>query len=356
VLPVNLHDYERLAADVLDPAVHGYYAGGSEDERTLRENPLAWGRWHLRPRFLVDVAEISTATTVLGAAVSLPVLLGPAAFQRLAHPDGELASARAAGAAGTVFCLSTLANCAPAEVAAAAGVAPRWFQLYCYRDAAVTRGLVAQAVAAGFGAIVVTVDAPVPAKRDRDVRNGFAIDPRTPVPSLATLLGGPAAGTATELFSLVSASVTWRDVEQLVAEAGVPVVLKGLMTAEDARLACEHGVAGVVVSNHGGRQLDGVAATADVLAEVVDAVAGRAEVYVDGGIRRGTDVVKALAVGARAVLVARPYLWALAVGGEGGVAHAIELLREEVALALANLGCTSPAAVTRDHVTYRLGR
>jgi isopentenyl diphosphate isomerase/L-lactate dehydrogenase-like FMN-dependent dehydrogenase len=355
LLPINLHDYERLAVDALDPAVHGYYAGGSEDERTLRENPLAWGRWHLRPRVLVDVSEISTATTVLGEEVSLPVLLGPAAFQRLAHPDGELASARAAAAAGTVFCLSTLANCAPAEVAAAAPAAPRWFQLYCYRDAAVTRALVEQAVAAGFGAVVVTVDAPVPAKRDRDIRNGFAIDPQTPVPSLAALLGGPAAGTATELFSLVSASVTWREVEQLVAEAGVPVVLKGLMTAEDAQLACEHGVAGVVVSNHGGRQLDGVAATADVLAEVVEAVAGRAEVYVDGGIRRGTDVVKALALGARAVLVARPYLWALAVGGEEGVRHAIELLREEVALALANLGCTSPAAVTRDHVAYRLG-
>jgi isopentenyl diphosphate isomerase/L-lactate dehydrogenase-like FMN-dependent dehydrogenase len=349
-LAVNVHDYERLAADALGEGVFGYYAGGAEDERTLRDNAAAWGRWRLRPRVLVDVAETATATTVLGSPVSLPVLLGPAAFQRLAHPDGELASARAAAAAGTVYCLATMANASPAEVADAAPAGPRWFQLYCYRDAGITSGLVEQAVGAGFDAIVLTVDAPVPAKRDRDVRNGFAIDPRTPVPSLAALLGEAAAGTTTELFSLVSASLTWRDLEQLVADAGVPVVLKGLLTAEDAQLACEHGVAGIVVSNHGGRQLDGVDASADVLAEVVDAVAGRAEVYVDGGIRRGSDVVKALALGARAVLVARPYLWALAVAGEEGVRHVLELFREEVALALANTGCPAPAAVTRQHV------
>jgi isopentenyl diphosphate isomerase/L-lactate dehydrogenase-like FMN-dependent dehydrogenase len=355
VLPVNVHDYERLAAELLDPGVHGYYAGGAEDERTLSDNTAAWGRWHLRPRVLVDVAETVTGTTVLGTPVSLPVLLGPAAFQGLAHADGERASARAAAAAGTVFCLSTLGNSSPAEVAAAAPAAPRWFQLYCYRDRGVTRGLVEQAVESGFGALVLTVDAPVPAKRDRDVRNAFTIDPRTPVPSLAALHDRPGAATTTDLFSLVSASLTWRDLEQLLAEAGLPVVLKGLLTAEDARLACEHGVAAVVVSNHGGRQLDGVAATADVLTEVVDAVAGRAEVYVDGGVRRGSDVVKALALGARAVLVARPYVWALAVAGEEGVRHVVELLRDEVALALANLGCASPAAVTRDHVAYRPG-
>jgi isopentenyl diphosphate isomerase/L-lactate dehydrogenase-like FMN-dependent dehydrogenase len=344
---VTVHDYERLAAEALPADVHGYYAGGSEDERTLRDNVAAWARWRLRPRVLVDVAETTTATTVLGQDVSLPVLLGPAAFQRLAHPDGEQASARAAAAAGTVYCLSTLANAAPAELP---GDGPRWFQLYAFRDGGITRGLVDQAVDAGFGAVVLTVDAPVPAKRDRDVRSGFAIDPVTPVPSLAALLGEAAAGTATELFSLVTASLTWRDLERLVAEARVPVVLKGILTAEDAELACAHGVAGIVVSNHGGRQLDGVDASADALAEVVDAVAGRAEVYVDGGIRRGSDVVKALALGARAVLVARPYLWGLAVAGEKGVRHVLELYREEVALALANVGSPAPSAVTRQHV------
>jgi isopentenyl diphosphate isomerase/L-lactate dehydrogenase-like FMN-dependent dehydrogenase len=347
VRPVSVHDYERLAAEALPKDVHGYYAGGSEDERTLRDNPAAWARWRLRPRVLVDVATTSTATTVLGQDVSLPVLLGPAAFQRLAHPGGEHASARAAAAAGTVYCLSTLANAAPSELP---GDGPRWFQLYAFRDAGITRGLVDQAVDAGFGAVVLTVDAPVPAKRDRDVRSGFAIDPRTPVPSLAALLGTAAAGTATELFSLVTASLTWADLDALVDAARVPVVLKGVLTAEDAELACTHGVAGIVVSNHGGRQLDGVDATADVLEEVVQAVAGRAEVYVDGGVRRGTDVVKALALGARAVLVARPYLWGLAVAGEDGVRHVLELYREEVALALANLGCATPAAVTRQHV------
>jgi isopentenyl diphosphate isomerase/L-lactate dehydrogenase-like FMN-dependent dehydrogenase len=347
VRPVSVHDYERLAGETLPADVHGYYAGGSEDERTLRDNPRGWERWKLRPRVLVDVAETSTATTVLGRDVSLPVLLGPAAFQRLAHPDGEHASARAAAAAGTVYCLSTLANAAPAELPTGG---PRWFQLYAFRDAGITRALVDQAVDAGFGAVVLTVDAPVPAKRDRDVRNGFSIDPRTPVPSLAALLGEAAAGTATELFSLVTASLTWADLDELVAAARVPVVLKGVLTAEDAALACEHGVGGIVVSNHGGRQLDGVDATADVLEEVVQAVAGRAEVYIDGGVRRGTDVVKALAIGARAALVARPYLWGLAVAGEDGVRHVLELYREEVALALANLGCATPAAVTRQHV------
>jgi isopentenyl diphosphate isomerase/L-lactate dehydrogenase-like FMN-dependent dehydrogenase len=344
---VTVHDYERLAAEALPADVHGYYAGGSEDERTLRDNVAAWERWKLRPRVLVDVAETTTATTVLGQDVSLPVMLGPAAFQRLAHPDGECASARAAAAAGTVYCLSTLANAAPAELP---GDGPRWFQLYAFRDDGITRGLVDQAVDAGFGAVVLTVDAPVPAKRDRDVRSGFAIDPATPVPSLAALLGEAAAGTATELFSLVTASLTWRDLERLVSESRVPVVLKGVLTAEDAELACAHGVAGIVVSNHGGRQLDGVDASADALAEVVDAVAGRAEVYVDGGIRRGSDVVKALALGARAVLVARPYLWGLAVAGEEGVRHVLELYREEVALALANVGSPAPGAVTRQHV------
>ncbi|MGZ4352685.1 MAG: alpha-hydroxy acid oxidase [Gaiellaceae bacterium] len=351
--PVNVHDYESLAAEALETSVLGYYGGGAEDERTLRDNVAAWERLHLRPRVLVDVGETTTATTVLGTEVALPVLLGPAALQGLAHPDGELATARGASAAGTVFCLSTLANCAPADVAAAAPGAPRWFQLYAFRDQGITRGLVEQAAAAGFGAVVLTVDAPVPARRDRDARSGFSIAADTPVPSLAALLGGPAAGKVTDLFALVTASLTWRDLERLVADAGLPVVLKGVLTAEDAQLACEHGVAGIVVSNHGGRQLDGVAATADVLAEVVDAVAGRAEVYVDGGIRRGSDVVKALALGARAALVARPYLWALAARGEEGVRHVLQLLQEEVALALANLGCPSPAAVTRAHVTYR---
>ena len=348
--PVNVHDYARLAEAALDPGVHGYYAGGAEDERTLRANEDAWGRFWLRPRVLVDVGGTTTATTVLGTEIALPVLLGPAAFQRLAHPDGELATARAAAAAGTVFCLSTLANCSPAELAGAAPGCPRWFQLYAYRDEGVTRALVEQAAEAGFGAIVLTVDAPVPAKRERDIRNDFRIAPETPVPSLAALLGEAAAGTTTELFSLISPSLTWAHVDRLVADSPLPVVLKGVMTAEDARLACEHGAAALIVSNHGGRQLDGAIPSAAALPEVADAVAGRIEVYVDGGIRRGSDVVKALALGARAVMIGRAYLWGLAANGQAGVENVLDILRGGIDSALLGLGRASVHDLTRDDV------
>ncbi len=252
------------------------------------------------------------------------------------------------------MCVSTLATTSPADVAAAAPGAARWFQLYRYRDDAVTQSLVEQALDGGYTALVLTVDAPVPGKRERDLRSGFTITPELTVPSLEAVLGGPVRGTTSELFSLVSASVVWRDLERLAADSGLPVIVKGVLTAEDARLACEHGAAGLVVSNHGGRQLDGVTASIDALSEVVEAVEGRIEVLVDGGVRRGTDVVKALALGARAVLIGRPVLWGLAVGGEQGVRHVFELLREELALALAQVGCPSPAAVTRAHVARRV--
>jgi isopentenyl diphosphate isomerase/L-lactate dehydrogenase-like FMN-dependent dehydrogenase len=252
------------------------------------------------------------------------------------------------------MCLSTLANASPGEVAALAPSAPRWFQLYWYRDEGVTRSLVEEATEAGFQAIVLTADAPVVAKRERDLRTGFAITPDEPVPSLSAVLGGPAAGRPTELFSLISPSVTWRDVAQLASDARLPVVVKGVLTAEDGRLALEHGAAAIVVSNHGGRQLDNVSATADALPEVMDEVGAGLEVYVDGGIRRGTDVAVGLALGARAVLVARPAVWGLAVGGEQGVRHVLEMLREELAASLAMLGCRSPAEVTRGHVARRV--
>ena len=208
-----------------------------------------------------------------------------------------------------------------------------------------------EATGSGYSAIVLTVDAPVVAKRERDLRSGFAITPDVPVPSLGAALGGKVAGKTGELFALLSPSVSWRDLEQLCLTSGLPVIVKGLLTAEDALLACDHGAAAVVVSNHGGRQLDGAVPSADAVEEVVDAVGGRIEVLVDGGVRRGTDIVRALALGARAVLLGRPALWALATGGEEGVVHVLELLRAEVEVALALCGCTSPAAVTRAHVT-----
>jgi len=335
--PVNVRDYERLAEERLDANALAYFAGGSGDEVTLRENVAAFERLKLRPRVLVDVGGGTTTTSVLGTEVSMPVLIAPLAIQRMAHPDGELATARAAAAAGTIMCLSTAATARPAEVAAAAPGAPRWFQVYVFEDRAITKDLVAEAVESGYGALVLTVDAPFLGRRERDIRIDFKI------PEGLT----PSGNIFSEGFDL---GFSWRDLEWL-AGYGLPVVVKGLLTAEDARLACEHGAAAVVVSNHGGRQLDGVQASIDALEEVADAVDGRIEVLLDGGIRRGTDVLKALGLGARAVLIGRAMVWALAVDGEAGVAHVLRLLRDEIQLGLALLGCCSPAEVTRAHVT-----
>jgi 4-hydroxymandelate oxidase len=343
VEPLNLSDYERLAAERLAPAAHAYFAGGANDELTLAENVAAFRRWQIRPRVLVDVAEPSTATTVLGQEVALPVLVAPVAFQRVIHPDGEAGMGRAAAAAGTIMCLSTLATAGWQEIAET-GVR-RWFQFYVPRDEGLVAELLAGARAHGFGAIVLTVDTPVLGRRERSLRDQLEIPYELGIPALAR-----SGLTPVTAFHAMSASVTWADVERFAAFSGLPIVLKGVLTAEDARLACEHGAAAVVVSNHGGRQLDGVAATIDALAEVVEAVEGRIEVLLDGGIRRGTDVVKALALGARAVLVGRAPLWGLAVDGERGAAQVLELLRAEVALALQLSGCRTPADLTRAHV------
>ena len=347
--PLNVWDYEQLAAERLDAGAHGYYAGGAGDELTLRDNVAAFQRWQLRPRVLVDVADCATTTTVLAHELSMPVVVAPVAFQRVAHPDGEVGMARAAHAAGTAMCLSTLATSTPAQVAETG--AQRWFQLYVFRDRELTADLVAQARESGFTALVLTVDTPVVGRRERDHRTGFTIPPEVAVAAL-----GQGGMTPAEAFAQMSQSVTWHDVEQLASDAGLPVVVKGVMTAEDARLACEHGAAGLVVSNHGGRQLDGVAATIDMLPEVVDAVDGRIEVLLDGGVRRGGDVVKALALGARAVLVGRAPLWGLVVDGEAGARAVLELLRDEILLALKLVGCHSPRDVTRDRVQPRVGR
>jgi isopentenyl diphosphate isomerase/L-lactate dehydrogenase-like FMN-dependent dehydrogenase len=349
--PVNVADFERLAEQRLEPGVHGYFAGGAGDERTLRENVAAFTRRRLRPRMLVDVGEVSAATTVLGTEVSMPLLVAPVAFQRLVHPDGEEAMARAAAAAGTLMCLSTIASSRPREIAAAAPPAPRWLQLYLFRDRAVSRALVEEAIEAGFEAIVLTVDAPRAGRRERDLRTGFEIPAELGVPAVAAALGSGRSLSIQEVFALVDPTPTWRDLESLVAETELPVLVKGILTGEDATLAVEHGAAGVVVSNHGGRQLDGVAASLEALPEVVDAVAGRCEVLLDGGVRRGTDVAIALALGARAVLAGRAPLWGLAADGERGARRVLELLRDEVELALALLGCPTPADVGSGCVT-----
>src|SRR5687768_1895239 len=347
--PINVADYERLAEARCEPGYWGYVVGGAGDEVTLRENVEAFRRVLLRPRMLVDVSGVTTQTTVLGTEVAMPLLVAPTSLQRIAHPDGEPGLARAALAAGTVYCLSSLASMRPRELADAVPDALRWFQLYWSRDRGFTRDLVAEAAETGFGALVLTVDLPAAGPRERDLRSGFNLPDGLPMPNLPRTLVGDEYFHDT-LGELVDTSLTWRDLEWLRAECSLPLVVKGVLTAEDALLACEHGAAGIVVSNHGGRQLDGVPATLDALPEVVDAAGDRAEILIDGGIRRGTDVAKAIALGARAVLVGRPVLWGLATAGEDGVRRVLELLGAEVALTLTLLGCASPAEVGRSHV------
>lgn len=350
---INLDDLERLAAARLPAMARDYVASGAADERTLSANRAAWGQIALHYRVLAGAAPRALGTTVLGQRVALPVLVAPTAFHKLMHPEGELATVRAAGAAGTIMVLSTLSTVAVEEVVAAAS-GPVWFQLYVYRDRGATEALVRRAEAAGCQALVLTVDAPVLGRRERDVRNGFHLPAGI---EAVNLLGAGyrrvdavagESGLSAYVGTLIEPGLSWADLEWLRATTRLPVLIKGVVRADDAARAVEHGVNGLVVSNHGGRQLDGAPATAEVLGRVVDAVAGRAEVLVDGGVRRGTDVVKALALGARAVLLGRPILWGLAVDGQRGAARALELLRVELDEALALCGCRSPAEVGRD--------
>ncbi|UGS35294.1 alpha-hydroxy acid oxidase [Capillimicrobium parvum] len=338
---LNLHDVEACARDVLDPATFAFLAGGAGDEVTLRRNRAAFERCRLVPRVLVDVGAATTATTVLGRPAAMPVVVAPMGIQRAVHPEGECATARAAAAGGTTLCLSNISTCAPADVAAAGG--PWWQQLYSWRDHGLTRGVVEQAEACGAEAIVLTVDSGVVPRRERALRAGFAFPDTLEVP----VCGGR---TPADLHVQVDVTLSWSTFERIAGLTRLPLVLKGILSPADAALACEHGVAGIVVSNHGGRQLDGTPAPLEVLAAVVEAVAGRAEVLLDSGVRRGTDVLAALALGARAVMVGRPVIYALAAAGEAGVARVLELLRAEIEQGLTLLGCTSPDDVGQEHV------
>jgi isopentenyl diphosphate isomerase/L-lactate dehydrogenase-like FMN-dependent dehydrogenase len=301
---------------------------------------------------LVDVSEVSTRCTVLGSELEMPILVAPVAFQQLAHPDGEAGMARAAAAAGTVMCLSSLTSTRPAEVAEAAPRGKRWMQVYLFRDRGVTRAMVEEAAEAGYQALLLTVDAPYAGRRERDLRTGFQVPAEIRAPAIEAAVGHRSLTTA-EVFELVDPSITWADLERLCEELELPILVKGLITGEDAALAVEHGAAGVVVSNHGGRQLDNAPATIDALPEVVEAVAGRIPVLIDGGIRRGTDVAVALGLGAEAVLVGRPALWGLAWNGETGALRALEILVDELRLALALLGAPDPVALGAQHVQHR---
>jgi len=356
---LNLLEYEAAAAARLPRMAFDYFAGGAGDEVTLRATRAAWDDIQLRYRVLRDVSQRSLATTVLGQPLAFPALVAPMAFQRLAHADGELATARAASEAGIGMILSTLATTAIEDVREAMR-GPLWFQLYIYRDRGMSRALVERAERAGCGALVLTVDSPILGRRERDVRNAFHVPAAFPVPNLTgtprTTLAGAASGaeTASALASFVAefwdASISWRDVEWLRSITTLPILVKGIVRGDDARLALEHGAAGVVVSNHGGRQLDTAVSTARALPEVADAMGGRGTLLVDGGIRRGTDVLKALACGADAVLVGRPVLWGLAVDGAAGARRVLDLLRDECDLAFGLAGCASVADVTRDFV------
>jgi isopentenyl diphosphate isomerase/L-lactate dehydrogenase-like FMN-dependent dehydrogenase len=344
---LNLFDFESLAREKMEAGAFDFVAGGSWDEITLAENVEAWRRFRLLPRVLVDVSSIDTSTTLLGLPVAMPIGIAPTALHRLAHSDGEVATARAAAAANVLFCQSTLSSIALEDVASASD-GPRWFQLYVYKDRGFTRDLVQRAVAAGCKALVLTVDLPVTGHRERDLRRGFAIPPDMYANQRNLAPEGDLIGA---IAFLHDQSLTWRDIEWLRGLSDLPLVTKGIHGPEDAVLAVEHGAEAVWVSNHGGRQLDRVPATADLLPGVVEAVSGRAEVYVDGGVRRGIDVLIALGLGARAVFLGRPVLYALAADGEAGVARALELIGAELRTGMQLLGTRSLPDVSHAFVT-----
>ncbi|HHO53058.1 MAG TPA: alpha-hydroxy-acid oxidizing protein [Deltaproteobacteria bacterium] len=352
---LNLDDWEHEALEALDPMVAGYYVGGSRDEETLRGNRRAWSRWWLRHRVLTDVSHTDPGLELLGTRLSSPILAAPTAFHGLAHPGAEAETARGIAAAGGAMCLSTLSNTAVEEVVAAAAPAPVLFQLYVYRDRGATEAIVARARAAGCRALVVTVDAAVLGTRERDVRSGFHLPPTLSLPNAAPGAGSvPAATGASGLAAYVSEqldpTLSWDDLGWLLQLTDLPVYAKGVVRGDDAARAASLGVAGVVVSNHGGRQLDGSIPTAFALPEVVEATDGRCPVWVDGGIRRGTDVVKALALGAQAVLIGRPVLWGLSVAGAGGVQAICSSLTAELAEAMALCGAPALDRLTPDLV------
>jgi isopentenyl diphosphate isomerase/L-lactate dehydrogenase-like FMN-dependent dehydrogenase len=376
---VSLDDYGRAARRRLPRTVFDVIAGGAGDEVTLAANRAAFGQISLRPRALADVSSRRLATTVLGQPISMPVMLDPTGYARMAHRDAELAVARAAADAATIYAVSTITSYS-LEAVAAASDGPKWFQLYPPADRAACGALIGRAAAAGYAALCVTIDGATSGLRERDLRNRltvpFRITPRRLLESAVKpgwtanfLLGGVGrGGQGFGRHALRPASI--RDAGAAIAataravtadEIGFirdlwpgPLVIKGVQRADECDLLCELGVDGLVVSNHGGRQLDGVPASIDILPEVIGAIAGRAEVFLDSGVRRGTDVIKALALGAKAVLIGRPYLYGLAVAGQAGVRHVLEILRAEIDQTMVLLGCDDIGAL--DHSWVSAGR
>ena len=373
---VNIDDLRRLALRRLPRGVFNYIDGGAEDEVSLRANGEAFQRWNFAPRVLADVSRIDTSTTLFGHRLPLPLVLAPAGFTRIADPDGELAVARAAGRAGLPYSLSTVATRSIEEVAAVAG-APLWFQLYVLRDRGLVRELVQRAADAGYQALMPTVDIPVSGRRERDVRSGFTLPPQIGLGTIFDGIRHPAwtwrfirsepivfsnvrgrsptdGSTPVALADFISSQFdpgfTWQDLEWLRDAWQGPLIIKGIQSVADARIAVEHGCDAIVLSNHGGRQLDGAPAALDLVAPVADAVGHRVALICDGGVRRGGDIVKALALGADACMAGRAYLYGLGAGGEVGVDYAVSLLGEEMARTMALIGCATVAQVDRSYV------
>jgi isopentenyl diphosphate isomerase/L-lactate dehydrogenase-like FMN-dependent dehydrogenase len=370
-LPFSVREFRCRARRALPPAIFDFVDGGAEDERTLRRNEAAFGEVELLPRPLEGTTARDQGLTLFGARLSLPVIVGPIGLAGLLWPDGELATARAAAAAGTAYCLSHGSTCTIEDLAAA-GASPRWMQVFVYRDRGLTRPFAERAQAAGYDALVLTTDNQALGNRERDLRNGFTIPPRfTPASTLGMLTRAPwlwrmrrqrgltfanyagAVGSrdigslAARMAGLLDPAASWADVAWLRSLWPGPLLLKGVLHPDEARRAVAEGVDGLVVSNHGGRQLDGAPASIDALPAVADAVAGRAPVLLDGGVRRGADVVKALALGATACLIGRPHLWGLAVGGEAGVAAVLDIYRREIDRVMALGGWDKLEAIGR---------
>ncbi len=349
--PITISDIESIAKENLTATAYDYYCSGADDEITLRENSEAYNRIFLKYRVLVDVSKRDLSTVILGEKISLPLIIAPTAFHKLAHPDGEVAVAKAAGSEGTIMTLSTLSNCDVEEVVnASAGSV--WFQLYVFKDRSVTEALVKRAEAAGCKALVLTVDAPLLGRRIKDVRNKFNLPEGIFVKNLEPFMKEilPTrndSGIAGYFSDNLDASLTWKDIHWLRSKTNLPIFVKGIICKEDAQLAIENGVDGIVVSNHGGRQLDTCKATIEVLPEIADTVKGKIQLLVDGGIRRGTDILKAIACGADAVLIGRPVVYGLAYNGTDGVRRVIEILRSELDLAMALCGCRTIQEINR---------
>jgi isopentenyl diphosphate isomerase/L-lactate dehydrogenase-like FMN-dependent dehydrogenase len=339
--PINLFEYEAAAKEILPKPEYDYIAGGATDEISVDRNRRAYTSWALRPRVLRDVSTLDLSTTLLGTKVNLPVLIAPCGGHKRAHPDGEIATYRAAAACGTVFTVSANSNSSFEELAQAAK-GRLWVQMYPFRNKELTISWLKRARDNGYEAVVVTLDSQWPPKRERNIRNGYRRTRGINYPESRVSETPRPAGRAGEGSD---PAATWSDLEWIKSAAGLPVIAKGIMTGEDVELCVDCGADAVIVSNHGGRHLDNTLATVEVLPEAVAAARGRLEVYLDGGIRRGADVVKALALGARAVFIGRPLFWGLAVAGEQGVVRVLTILREEIEITMAKCGRPTVASI-----------